>query len=620
MRLKSSSPDPSAARPVILGAGLTGMAISRALSSAGIVHFLVGEPPTETPRLGESLNAEGSLEIARQFPDLARYFFPKQRQALFFGDHALGFDFVQYAAAPVYHRLIGDPAAVRLLHVDRLGLDRALFESVVADEHCLHLDGRATALDYDPVADRINAVRLAGGRRLASTYVFDATNQLRFVARKLGVGCRQLGGAQRVVFAHYRPSGKGTADQSEPWQRTTALLRLEARAGAADGLAWRIPLGDYVSVGVSVDPAKTRANPALLLDWVDKAYAGRGVGARVTFARRGAPVDLRYTHYLHERCYGRNWLLAGPSACHVWFPLAGAVASGLVAARLAPDILRSPRELSLVYQRYIDRVADSHAGLDWLTGDDPRRVTAEDLRRRAGAMAAGNAARLAGYLDLGDAPAELAGAGALTRLSAGDRRLAGSWRVDSAPPGAQATRLFAPVQMNDPWLGDRTSVPVLRRPAALRGPAAILGLVETFSGRRKVEDSVRSVAGDVEVRIDRFSLRGAAQWNAWVSSLLACRRVAKLELVPGALRGADNRWVLDAQWQGEVAGRPAVSPPFAMRFTLAKSRVAAVETQRADHAFVTGDAVLPPVAFAAMLGRFTASMTGADATRQDATM
>jgi hypothetical protein len=66
-----SSSDQDAPRLAILGTGLVGLAISRALATAGIHHVLVGDPPTETPRVGESLNAEGSLEIARQFPDFS---------------------------------------------------------------------------------------------------------------------------------------------------------------------------------------------------------------------------------------------------------------------------------------------------------------------------------------------------------------------------------------------------------------------------------------------------------------------------------------------------------------------------------------------------------------------
>jgi hypothetical protein len=147
---KQSSSGGEIPRPVILGAGLSGLAVSRALSTAGIEHVLVGDPPNETPRLGESLNAEGSLEIARQFPALARYFFDKQRVALFFGEHALAFESFQACTAPVYYTLFGYPKTAPLLHVDRIGFDRALFEAAVADNHCLHMQGPPRRSTTDP--------------------------------------------------------------------------------------------------------------------------------------------------------------------------------------------------------------------------------------------------------------------------------------------------------------------------------------------------------------------------------------------------------------------------------------------------------------------------------------
>jgi hypothetical protein len=189
------------AYPIILGAGLTGLAISRALSVAEIPHVLVGDGPTEMPRLGESLNAEGSLEIMRQFPDLARFFFDKRRLALFFGGHALSFDSIQYAAGHTYYPLLSYPSTVQLRHVDRVGFDRALFATATASKYCIHISDKIVALDYKPVSDRIAAVILASGKTITSTYVFDATNQACFVARKLGVGLRRIGEARRVVFA-----------------------------------------------------------------------------------------------------------------------------------------------------------------------------------------------------------------------------------------------------------------------------------------------------------------------------------------------------------------------------------------------------------------------------------
>ena len=44
--------------PVIIGTGLSGMAISRVLSDANCQHFLIGSPPNKLPRLGESINFE----------------------------------------------------------------------------------------------------------------------------------------------------------------------------------------------------------------------------------------------------------------------------------------------------------------------------------------------------------------------------------------------------------------------------------------------------------------------------------------------------------------------------------------------------------------------------------
>ena len=46
---------------------------------------------------------------------------------------------------------------------------------------------------------------------------------------------------------------------------------------------------------------------------------------RGSFDVRGTPVDARYEHYRHDRCYGRNWLLAGTSCCQFWFPSASGV-------------------------------------------------------------------------------------------------------------------------------------------------------------------------------------------------------------------------------------------------------------------------------------------------------
>ena len=553
--------------------------------------------PGETPRLGESLNAEGSLEIARQFPALARYLFDKQQVALFFGEHTLAFESIQAYAAPAYYELFGYPPTVPLLHVDRIGFDRELFEAAVADAHCLHVQGRAAALDYRPNADRIDAVELASGQRIASSYVFDATNHARFVARRLGVRLTRIGEPRRVVFAHYRATDR-KPDAPRPWTLATSLLRLQTHTDHVDGLAWCIPLGDYVSVGISVDPAKTRANPELLLDWTDKAYATVGIDVCGAFTARGTPVDLRYEHYTHARCYGRNWLLAGPSCCQVWFPSAAGVATGLTAARLAPDLLCTPVQTGALYQSYMDQTTASHSMLDWLAHGDPRVVTSRELRQRSQAMVLGNAKRLARYLGFDGAPSQLAIGDAVARMYESDRLAASPVRIDFARREAQATRLFA----QSCSTGALTDVPVLTRPDKLEGPEAILELIDVLAGRRDAAMAAQFVAPDLRVDIDQFELQGTDEWTSWVSFVRGTRQTEKLDFVPSTLTQKDGVWILTGQWQGSKAGRLTASPLFSLTLTLVQDRVAEIRTRRADYAFAVGDFILPQVAFAAALG------------------
>ena len=586
--------------PVILGTGLTGLAISRALASRRIRHVLIGDSPGDKPRLGESLNAEGSLEAARQFPDLARFFFPKRRQTLFFGEHAVAFESIQQHVSPLRYFLFGYPPGGALVHVDRVGFDRALFDSVVDDEHCMRLNGRVASVDYHAASDRIRAVRLAQGETIRSTYVFDATSHLGVVARMAGVKRTALGRTRRVIFSHYR-AAPGSAGLRPGGREATSLLRLEAQRDGVDGLAWCIPLGDYASVGISIDPATTSAGAALVLDWLDAAWSRRGLDLRDVFPLRGAPADLRTGHYNHERCSGANWLLAGPTCCQFWFPSSTGVAIGLVAARLAPDVLNAPAQVGRLCQRYLDRVASTHPALEWLAHDDPSAVTTEEVRRRSDALAAESGARLAEYLALWAAPAELAFGAGLIRMWIADRRVLTPVHVHDTPLEAQAQRVFAAAEVPNPWIDRDIDAPLLEPPDALQGPPAVLGVLAVLSGQAEPQTSESFVTPDVKVHIDQFELTGVEPWTAWVSWLRGSRRVHALDFVPGSLSSSRTAWSVTAQWRGRVGGVASVSPPLEMTFEMAEDRITAIRTSRADHTFVLGDAILPAAAFAAML-------------------
>jgi hypothetical protein len=352
-------------------------------------------------------------------------------------------------------------------------------------------------------------------------------------------------------------------------------------------------------VGVSVDPVVSSANSALLLDWVEKAYRKRGIDITAAFPEHGDPVALAYEHYNHERCYGANWLLAGPACCQFWFPAAAGVATGLLAARLAPAVLQPWSDAAALYQSYIALTAGAHSGLEWMVSDDPWTTTSEQLLRRSQRMIAANTKRLGYYLDLEGRPPELVYGDSLLALYENDRRLASLSAVDAAPPEAQGTWLFAQDELHP----QATATPLLTRPDKLDGPFAIEGVIEVLSGQHDPLTSAALLSPEFSLNIDQFQLRGVEQWNAWIDALRTSTRITDLQLVPGSVASSDANWVLTAQWQGLAGNAKSASPPFTMTFVMDHDRISALQTQRADYAFVLGDSILPQAAFAEFVGQ-----------------
>ena len=63
--------------PVIIGSRLSGTAISDWLTRAGIKHVMLGAPPTDLPRLGESIDPAGTLALLRYYPEFEQYYYRK---------------------------------------------------------------------------------------------------------------------------------------------------------------------------------------------------------------------------------------------------------------------------------------------------------------------------------------------------------------------------------------------------------------------------------------------------------------------------------------------------------------------------------------------------------------
>src|SRR5687768_3969730 len=122
----ASPPGTGGRLPVIIGAGFSGTVTSIMLSRQGVPHILIGAPPNSSPRLGESLNLEGSVGMLEMLPEFSRFYLTKRLVVGFLGDYALTCDFCldRRPIARSFMRSIGYAPPGGFLHLERVGLDR----------------------------------------------------------------------------------------------------------------------------------------------------------------------------------------------------------------------------------------------------------------------------------------------------------------------------------------------------------------------------------------------------------------------------------------------------------------------------------------------------------------
>ena len=363
--------------PVVIGSGLTGLSISHSLSRASIDHMLIGRRPDMSPRLGESMNLEGTLLLWEMFPQLSRFFYPKAQVLGYLAGHEVvcDFDVGKRLVSRTVFRALGFSPAEEFLQVDRLGFDAALWELATASEHCTVVDAKVAGLDLDAASDRFTGVRLSDGTTLEPSYVFDATNHGRLLGQTAKLAFRTLGTPQRVAYTHYHlPSG--ARHGLEDWERTTAVVRLFSETDGLEAIAWCIPLGDYVSVGVSMSADESQLSDDELLSRTAIAFIRYGIDYRRRFSQPAETKGLRHSYFVYDRAYGANWLLAGPSFCQVWWMAGAGVGTALSAAKLAPKLLRDPERWGAEYDRYMKRLEGMQATFDYFaltprTGYEP---------------------------------------------------------------------------------------------------------------------------------------------------------------------------------------------------------------------------------------------------------
>lgn len=379
----ASQPAFSHGGPLIIGSSLSGLLVSDALSRAGIEHTLIGGgQPAAVPRLGESMNECAGPELWRLYhADFRDCFHAKNHISLLNGRFATQVHLanpnstLERAARSMFR---GDkvrfpfPRNV-LIHVDRIEFDRRLYHRVRSRSACRFVEQQVTRLEYDRASDRIIGVIMADGTRIERpSYVFDATGARSLVAAAVGVEKQEISSLQRVAWTHFRHRGSVETPRWW-WTLGTNLLRLEQAFDGVDGIAWLIPLGNTLSLGISVDAEDntTATDKNRLIESLVAAYARRGIDLRASWPERGKVQELTHRYFIRDRAFGANWLLVGGAFAQIWFPSSAGVWTSTAAAGLAPRLIDEPARLGVYYESIIRRLVDFHEHIEQMVHTPP---------------------------------------------------------------------------------------------------------------------------------------------------------------------------------------------------------------------------------------------------------
>lgn len=385
-------------RPVIIGSGLSGMAISDWLSKARIHHTMIGAPPNNLPRLGESIDPAGTLEMLQFYPEFDEFYYRKRWISVFLGEYATSCNFGQNFSRRIGLRMLGFTSPSEFIHVDRIGFDNALYQKVIASDYCHRVDLLVDSVDYNADTDRFDALQLSDGQGLRPSYVFDCTNHVRLLGKAANIPIKTISDPQRVVFSHYHAAGETPmCDTVEmEWLHATNILRLYEDVDGVDGLAWAIPLGNYISAGISMPRGSNECTDEEVLGMLGAAYARRGMPYLEHFPKPAEVMSVPYQQYFfHERAYGKNWLLAGPSYGQVWFPSSSGVGTSLIAGYIAADIINNPEEVGQLYQDYLVGLQESHFIFDRMIKKHYKEMTPELVKVESNRIVTENVKRVA---------------------------------------------------------------------------------------------------------------------------------------------------------------------------------------------------------------------------------
>ena len=340
---------------IIVGGGMTAFTISRVLSQNSISHVLLCKPPkVGSPRLGESVNLEGTLDCDLLFPEFKHYFYPKQTISVTIGNKQLdmctnGFNFPKLNALC---KVLGYSNFRGLYHIDRVNFDIELYKSVIASPFCKYQNVQIKNMVYSPFSDKIKKIILEDGSEIDCSYIFDATTYMGILPNFVKIRPKILGKKERVVFTHLFPNKTSNKNLIADWLYSTTFGKMHKGVDGICAFYWVIPFGNlYTSIGTVFDSddyknLKKQIIIERLLDFLES----QGIPVNKYFPKLSKILMFDYNHYYYEKPYGKNWLLAGTACQQTWFPTSSGINLGTWAARLAPKILLNPIQYGKIYQ------------------------------------------------------------------------------------------------------------------------------------------------------------------------------------------------------------------------------------------------------------------------------
>ena len=355
--------------PVVVGGSIGAMLISRKLIEKRIPHVIVGRPTLgDSPKLGESMTESVSIEFTRHFKEYSRYFFAKEVTPFYMGKIVSGlrFGFFKTFASLFEEHDLPDA----FIHIDRVGFDAALYEEVGRSEYAHWIDSIVTRVDYCGESDRVRQLVLEDGRVLDNpSFVWDCTNHVRLLGRSIGIPYKDFDSPRRVFFTHYFQKDASTrVDKKEaPWFHATSLLNADPAVDGMKGVSWLIPLGSYVSVGISIEESEVGSDtPEEILTKLTRAYQRRGLDYTRYFPRRKEVVSVPSQHFMYDRFVGGNWALVGGSAASTWFTSGSQISMLCVMGCMADQILQQPEVYGEYYSRHVRGFAGTQEVYDTL--------------------------------------------------------------------------------------------------------------------------------------------------------------------------------------------------------------------------------------------------------------